>query len=127
MSKFVLILAMLAAAGAEPDCNSSVTSEIDECARIRFEAADRELNVEYQQVLESLARPTVDPTQTQYKDARRMLIQAQKAWVAFRKKDCDAVREYWREGPLQTSMYFECMTNRTEQRTKEIASFIEAY
>jgi uncharacterized protein YecT (DUF1311 family) len=128
MSNFALILALLAApAGAEPDCTSPVTSEINECARIRFEAADKALNVEYQQVLESLARSTVDPTQTQYKDARRMLIHAQRAWVVFRKKDCDAVFEYWRDGTIRTSMYFECMTNRTEQRTREIASFIEAY
>ena len=72
-----------------------------------------------QRVLERL-EPTSSDDRTDYAAIRRGLVEAQRAWLAFRDADCQARLKLYEAGSIRGAVYLGCLTERTDQRTKEL-------
>ena len=107
---------------AKLDCKNVITTpDINQCAQIEFESVEKKLNETYRRVLKSLNKP--DEETVSYSKIKNGLIEAQKAWVSFRQKDCDAYFTLHASGTIRTVMYIGCMQSHAEKRIKEISEY----
>lgn len=126
-----LLLGALVAASPRPGhaqgnsdqvaCDTSGnTHELNRCAELEFEAADRDLNDVYKKVLAQIALEGGDkPWDGKTWEAR--VRAAQRAWVAFRDADCkDAVPMEWQGGTGTTAAVLGCMSGLTKARTLDL-------
>ena len=129
MRSTCLTLALVAASTlcvAQPDITCKPdgnTREMDRCAEIALKEKDRELNEAYQALLKSLGPESKDNRGDQAKVTKK-LREAQRAWVAFRDNDCEAKTTLWAEFTMRGAVYFGCMIERTDQRIKELRSWV---
>jgi uncharacterized protein YecT (DUF1311 family) len=96
-----------AQATPEVDCkNANSTVEINYCAGLQYQAADRKLNQTYQQTKSALTA-----------SEQEKLITAQQDWINYRDRNCNfAVRN--NEGGTGYSAFLSgCLQRMTEQRT----------
>ncbi len=123
MKKHLLLaLSLLSSNLYATDCKNTVnTQEINQCAKIDQEKTEAKLNATYQQAIKSLSNP--DDEYTKYSEIKSSLILAQKAWIKFRKADCNTVYLQNKDGTIRTAMYISCMQERAEQRIKELNQF----
>ncbi|MFA5949602.1 MAG: lysozyme inhibitor LprI family protein [Hyphomicrobium sp.] len=118
---------MLSAAPAEADpppvdCNDiKNTYDGNICAERDFDKADAKLNNIYKKVLEHTAK-SGDEKPWDAKSWEAAIRASQRAWVAFRDADCkDAVPMEWSGGTGTTVAVLGCMTEKTKQRTDDLA------
>lgn len=97
------------------------TIELNDCALQDFQAADRELNRAYRALLDDL--PTKPEDGVDYPEVRRLLVRAQRAWIAFRRDECEAIYKLNEPGSLRNIRFHGCMTERTLQRVKELKAW----
>ena len=109
---FALALAAAAAPSAS-HCPGSTTPEIDACLAGRFDKADAELNRYYKAAIKRLRDERELASEQQ-------LVQAERAWVAYRTSECGAVYENWIGGSIRGSMALECQIRLTRMRTYTI-------
>jgi len=89
-------------------------------ANVRFEKADKELNVTYQRILKNLPADQNDDY------PRKTLITAQREWVKYRDASCDLVGEISGGVRMWKSAYNSiCRADMTEERTKELVKLFE--
>ncbi len=118
---FFGVTSSAASATEDIDCaNASSTVEMNYCSEQEYNKVDAELNRVYQQVLAGI--DTHDDVEAErmkaWKDA---LKAAQRAWVAFKEKDCGELIGYeWYGGTGSTSASLGCMIQKTETRIKEL-------
>lgn len=107
-----------AAQPADPCKTQNNTPEINACLKQEFEAADRELNRVYRALLkrlDAIRAPDVD-----HVAVRKLLVEAQRNWVAFRKNDCMALYKLYEGGSIRNAQYLGCMAVHTEKRMAEL-------
>jgi uncharacterized protein YecT (DUF1311 family) len=120
MKILVLTMAMIATMAAVPAVAAETCDRSDQtqmgmnlCAAADAEAADAKLNAIYKK----LAAKAEGTEKTALRDAQR-------AWIAYRDKECD-YETIGSEGgsirPMEVSM---CVTKITEARTKELGGFL---
>lgn len=98
-----------------PNCNNPQTqSEMNICASIAYQNADRKLNQVYQQLLPKLSAAH-----------KQKLISAQQAWIKFRDSSCEFERSAYEGGSLAPMIYSNCLADVTEQRTKDLRRYLE--
>lgn len=98
-----------------PNCNNPQTqSEMNICASIAYQNADRKLNQVYRQLLPKLSAAR-----------KQKLIAAQQAWIKFRDSSCEFERSAYEGGSLAPMIYGNCLANVTEQRTKDLQRYLE--
>ena len=98
-----------------PNCNNPQTqSEMNICASIAYQNADRKLNQVYRQLLPKLSA-----------SRKQKLISAQQAWIKFRDSSCEFERSAYEGGSLAPMIYGFCLANVTEQRTKDLQRYLE--
>lgn len=85
----------------------------DLCAAREFDAADAALNEAYAQLRQKLDD-----------QSRALLAEAQRAWIAFRDKQCGYVQRV-SEGSGRNVAYAGCMTGLTRTRTKDLKMLAE--
>ncbi|WP_372646692.1 lysozyme inhibitor LprI family protein [Hyphomicrobium sp.] len=109
------------AAAETIDCaNAMATVELNFCADKEYQAADKALNAEYALALKSVRSRTLERPYDA-KSAEDALKTAQRAWIAYRDADCKGVvAQVWTNGTGATSAILMCMTDKTQQRTKEL-------
>lgn len=108
------------------DCdNATSTVDMNTCAKQVQEKTEKELNVVYKKVMESLSRP--DTEYDKPSEAKAALRNAQRAWIKFREADCKAVYIQNQGGTIRTLAHLNCMQSRAEQRIKELNDFIPSY
>lgn len=117
-----LALPAVAFAQVDPCLSQNSTAEMNACAKIEFDKDEKALNDTYQQLLKQITKPDQDGVR--YSEVKKKLIEAQRAWVSFRKKDCDAVYTYNESGTIRTLEFLGCMRAHTVQRTKELKNFV---
>lgn len=119
----ILLLTVVPTLGhAKLDCKNVITTpDINQCAQMEFESVEKKLNETYRRVLKSLNKP--DEEAVSYADIKKGLMEAQKAWVSFRQKDCDAYFTLYASGTIRTVMYIGCMQGHAEKRIKEISEY----
>jgi uncharacterized protein YecT (DUF1311 family) len=98
-----------------PNCNNPQTqSEMNICASIAYQNADRKLNQVYRQLLPKLSA-----------SRKQKLISAQQAWIKFRDSSCEFERSAYEGGSMAPMIYGFCLANVTEQRTKDLRRYLE--
>lgn len=101
-------------AEAAQDCDKNQLT-MNTCAQHRFEQADRTLNRLFRQKLQQLETPA----------AKERLRDAQRAWIAFRDKDC-----LYNTGPREESgsiwplLRLSCMERHTAQRVEALQEYV---
>jgi len=98
------------------DCeNAQTQSEINVCAGLQAQAADKKLNQVYQQL------------QAKIKDSpqEKRLVEAQQQWIKFRDADCEYAKSQYEGGSIVPTIQAGCITKLTEQRTKELEDYLE--
>lgn len=92
------------------DCNkANSTVEINYCAGLNYQEADRALNQTYQRL-----KSTLNSAQ------QTKLIAAQQAWIEYRDKNCDFASRNWIGGTGYSAVLTGCLEQVTRKRTQEL-------
>jgi uncharacterized protein YecT (DUF1311 family) len=110
------------AQAADPCVTQSNTLEINACGKLTLAKKDKELNAAYQKLMKRLT-PDGKGDDTDYAVVKKHLIDAQRSWIKFRDDDCQGMLALYASGTIRGSVYLGCLTDRTEQRTKELLSW----
>jgi uncharacterized protein YecT (DUF1311 family) len=98
-----------------PNCNNPQTqSEMNICASIAYQNADRKLNQVYRQLLPKLSAAR-----------KQKLISTQQAWIKFRDSSCEFETSAYEGGSIAPMIYSNCLADVTEQRTKDLQRYLE--
>ena len=129
MIRALLVLACLTlpAAAQEIDCANAIAQmELNQCAYADWEVADAELNAAYQQAMELLLDWDANLPEDEQGGAEA-LKEAQRAWITFRDKACEAEGYAMKGGSAEPLLVYGCMRLLTEERTGHLAGMAEAY
>lgn len=97
------------------NCNSAKTNmEIKECIRLRYEAADRQLNQVYKELILKLSS-----------EERSLLVEAQRGWIQLRDKNCEFEVYRSRRGTGYRGFLNECLERMTKQRKAELENYLK--
>lgn len=108
------------------DCaNATSTMESDLCASDRAVEADAVLNTTYKQARRQLQQQAADGSCTHCDAAEQQLIEAQRAWIQLRDKDCDAVYAFHADGTSRNGAKMRCLTTHAQDRTRQLRDFYE--
>ena len=116
-----------AATAQEIDCANAMTQmDMNQCAYDDWTAADEELNLAYGEVMGLLTQWDADlPTDEQ--GGADALREAQRAWITFRDKACEAEGYAMKGGSAEPLLVYGCMRQLTEERTAHLTGMLEAY
>lgn len=107
----IITAALLLAAGNP--CDGSTTRDVEQCLAADLDRADAELNRYY-------AAATKRLTEQQDTAALAKLRTAERAWIAYRDAECDAVYQSWGQGTIRGAMILGCRIDLTKARTATI-------
>ena len=98
----------------QPNCSNPQSNvEYKECARLRYQAADRRLNDVYRQLVAKLNR-----------QQRSVLYKEQIKWIKSRDKNCESEVYDNRGGTGYQGFLNECLERKTRQRTAELENYL---
>jgi uncharacterized protein YecT (DUF1311 family) len=121
--------ATTALAQSEPDidCDSPMTqAEMNICAARDYETADAELNTQYQSVRKVLEERDSSAGEDG-EGAVKALLAAQRAWIAYRDANCEAVGFQARGGSMEPLLVSSCLADMSRKRTEELRSLSEGF
>lgn len=122
----VVMLAADAAGAQEPDCKEPTTqSDMTLCERVRQDEADKALNVQYKKTRAAMVAADSD-LDGDMKGAEKVLVTAQRAWIAYRDAECEAEGFQARGGTMEPMLVAGCIANVTDARTKELKTLEDA-
>ena len=108
---FVILASAPAAWGQECDRNDDSQSMMTICAGVDFQAADAKLNAAYK-----------DLVGRNDEKSNRLLQTAQRAWIAFRDAECAYSTADSEGGSIHPMEISQCLTELTNERTKQLTS-----
>lgn len=106
-----------------PDCANAMTqADLNQCAYLDFEKADKELNAVYKQAMEAQREMDKEAAEIgpAYVGAVNALKKAQRAWIDYRDGHCESVGYEAVGGSMQPMLIDGCKARLTEARTKEL-------
>lgn len=117
----LLTILILASSWAAPaafayECKDQTQSGLDVCADANFQKADTALNASYKEIVRRLK----DDAAT-----TKLLVTAQKAWLAYRDAECAFSSSANAEGSIYPMVFSICLEEVTRQRTKELSVFLK--
>lgn len=118
---FILVLgpSPLLAQG-QPNCRDPQTqTEMNICAGMDYKAADAELNRTYRSVIAHMKGIDAD-LPPELKGAEKTLRAAQRAWIPYRDKACEAYGFLARGGSMESMLVGNCLTELTRKRIEEL-------
>lgn len=99
------------------DCDNATTqATMNQCAAQQNKAADKELNSLYQQIT---ARLKGSP------DNKKVLVGAQRAWIAFRDAECKFSASGVEGGSVYPLIYSNCLTDLTKARLETFKGYLK--
>ncbi len=127
----ILATAGLSAAQEDPevDCGNAMTQfEMNYCANVDYEAADKLLNTTYRSVLAHMAKVDTDLAETMpdLAGAVDALKKAQRAWIGYRDGQCELSGFSARGGSMEPMLVSGCLADLTTKRTAELKDMLEA-
>ena len=97
-----------------------MTATVIRCEDLKLKTAEHALNAAYRSLTAELQQRG---SEAHEREARALLVQAQRNWVAFREQDCRAMVAARGEGTLRPWYYLNCMRTHAELRTKQLQTF----
>ncbi|GAB4512348.1 MAG: lysozyme inhibitor LprI family protein [Roseibium sp.] len=125
----LLVAAAAASAAAQDvaDCSNAISqSAMTQCAYDDWQAADAELNAAYRDAIAAM-RETDGYLADYLKGAENALRDAQRAWIPFREKSCEAYGFLARGGTMEPMPVFGCQADMTRQRTRELRQLVTEF
>ena len=111
------LLSGMALADDKADCADAKTQlELNVCASQDYKAADAALNAAYKKAMASM-KDTDSYLPKGEKNAADALLAAQRAWIDYRDKACEAETFQVKGGSMEPMIYAECMTRITRERS----------
>ncbi len=105
------------------DCrNSNDSRELLFCVSSELQKADAELNRVYQSVLKKLAKPNDE--YADYKSAQRSFLEGQRAWLKFKKLDCEVLGYLNLKGSTQSNEIVHCELKHTKNRVVDLGFYL---
>jgi uncharacterized protein YecT (DUF1311 family) len=121
----MFLLPILAAAAAPAlDCeNAFAQQEMNRCAAIEFEQADKELNRQWKITAAVMKKRDADYGDA-FNDGRpgyfQTLLDSQRAWLQYRDRQCANEGYLFRGGTMEPLMVGTCKTRLTKLRSEEL-------
>ncbi|RYI26210.1 MAG: DUF1311 domain-containing protein [Acetobacteraceae bacterium] len=123
----VLAALTLPAAAQDVDCANAVTQmDMNQCAYDDWEAADADLNSAYARAMDVMKTWDADLPEAEQGGAAA-LKDAQRAWITFRDKACEAEGYAMKGGSAEPLLVYGCMRQLTEDRTSQLDAMVQAY
>ena len=104
--------------------NPMAQQEMNFCAVQDFNASDAELNEIYPQARAQM-REIDSALPDDLKGAEEALLQAQRAWIAYRDLACEAEGYSFRGGSMELLIVATCKDDLTRRRTQDLKSLFE--
>lgn len=99
------------------DCdNATDHATMNQCAAQQNKAADKELNALYQQITNRLKSTP---------DSKKLLVSAQRSWVAFRDAECTFSSAGVEGGSAYPLIYSNCVTELTKARVQTFRNYLK--
>ncbi|KST62862.1 hypothetical protein BC008_11165 [Mastigocoleus testarum BC008] len=95
------------------DAGNLNQQQMNQCAQISYKEDDKKLNQAYQELLPKLQE-----------SRRKKLVAAQQVWIRFRDTSCDFERSSVEGGTLAPTIYYGCLGETTQARTKKLKQYI---
>lgn len=117
MKRTLIAAAALLASGAAwaDDCsNANTQTEMNQCAAVQYQAADKKLNETWQQALKRASG-----------QQQELLKKAQQAWISLRDADCAFLASGAEGGSMQPMLISQCMTDKSVEREAFLASLLQ--
>ena len=89
------------------------------CSSNELQKTDAELNRLYQSILKKLTKPNDE--YADYKSAQRSFTEAQRAWLKFKKSDCEVSGYLNLKGSIQSNEVINCELKHTKNRINDFA------
>ena len=125
----IMLALALAAGQASPECGDLPTQrEMNACAAKQFGDADAEMNARWKEALaymRALDRSTSNPPAAGPSNGQA-LLDAQRAWLAFRDAHCLTVAHYARGGSMEPMLISLCKAELTRARTAQLVELMGA-
>lgn len=123
----VLACFSLPAAAQDVDCSTAMAQvDLNACAYQDWEAADADLNVAYKQAM-TLLEGWDENLPAEEQGGAKALKEAQRAWITFRDKACEAESFGIKGGSAEPLVRFGCMRQLTLERTAQLTALLGAY
>ncbi|WP_085728470.1 lysozyme inhibitor LprI family protein [Pseudomonas sp. R37(2017)] len=104
-------------AHAAVNCDNAVDqATMNQCASLQQATADKELNALYQQITSRLKG---NP------DGKKLLVGAQRSWVAFRDAECQFSASGVEGGSVYPLIYSNCVTQLTKARVETFKTYLK--
>ena len=129
MFRSFLLLCCLAVpvASQDVDCATAMAQvDLNTCAYQDWERADADLNAAYKRALALLEEWDANLPAAE-RGGAKALKEAQRAWIIFRDKYCEAEGYAFKGGSAEPLLVYGCMRLVTEERTAHLAGMVEAY
>lgn len=134
-------LMLLAAAPAPdpaddlPECNEEaaemgVQQEMNICAHREYLIADAALNAQWRLTRQAMQERDSEAEKPDWDNRPgyfETLLEAQRAWIAYRDAHCRSEGYEARGGSLEALLVATCKRDLTEKRTEELRSLAETY
>jgi uncharacterized protein YecT (DUF1311 family) len=113
-----LLCATLSAASVAraAECADQTQNGLDVCADAAYKKADAALNAAYKEIIRRLKGDAA---------TTKLLIAAQKAWIAYRDAECDFSSSANAGGTIYPMVYSICLEAATQERTRELGVFLK--
>lgn len=129
MIRPILALACLAlptAAPAQSCATAKNQMELNACVYEDWQIADAELNATYQRVMAVLKAQDAD-LDTDLRGGPEALREAQRAWITFRDKTCEAEGFAMRGGSAEPMVVGSCLGRLTRERIGHLYAMLDGY
>jgi uncharacterized protein YecT (DUF1311 family) len=100
----------------ECDRNDQSQTGMNICAGADFNASDARLNTDYGEIMKRLSDDA---------DARKLLQQAQRAWIAFRDAECKFSSSGVEGGSVSPMVHALCLQGLTDDRVDQLGSYLK--
>jgi uncharacterized protein YecT (DUF1311 family) len=111
----LMAIAPVAVALAQDCVNATSQTVMNMCADQAYRKTDAELNALYSQITDRLKHD---------KGATRLLINAQKAWLAFRDAECTFSTSASAQGSVYPMLVAQCRDGLTSKRIDELKTYL---
>ncbi|WP_442582786.1 lysozyme inhibitor LprI family protein [Mesorhizobium sp. ASY16-5R] len=109
------LLFPLATASAQDCANATDQATMSQCAGKALNDADKQLNADFKEIEKRLADDA---------GARKQLVAAQRAWIAFRDAECDFQSSGAAGGSIHPMLVANCKAALTNQRLMDFKNYL---
>ncbi len=110
----IVIITPLSVARADDCAQATTQAAMTACADQTYRKADAEMNTVYQQIIGRLKDD---------RNGTRLLVTAQKRWLAFREAECARSTSASTQGSIHSMLLSQCRADLTRRRIDELNAY----